>query len=594
MPCCSTLFDHLWQSTLFAGVAGLLTLALRNNRARVRHWVWVAASCKFLVPLSVLIALGGQFQWRTAVETPQYNLSFSYVIDEVSQPFTSPAVSTTPAESYVPTLLAGLWLYGFLGIACSWWRRWRRIRAVVRAASPVQLDLPIQAMSSPTLLEPGVFGIFRPVLLLPEGILNRLTPEQLKAILAHELCHVRNRDNLIAAMHMFVETAFWFNPLVWWIGKRMVAERERACDEEVVRLGNEPRVYAEGILNVCKLYMESPLACVSGVTGSDLKNRIQTILAGPGAGDLSFAKKASLIVAGIGTIAVPLAVGMINAPLIRAQSEAAARPKFDVASIKPCKNEPGLRLGAGPADPSHGRLSTGCLALADENNLGLIQRAYVRFAGGHANPMGILAIKGGPAWIHSELYQIDARAEGNPSGEMLQGPMIQTLLEDRFKLKIHRQITQGPVYTLTLAKGGAKLMPFQEGSCIQMQYTASVPAPASGQKYCMARIMFLPPSVEAEGGTLGEFTRLLNLVLDRPVIDRTGVIGRFNLRVEFSPDQATPGMRGSVRDALIAAADPTGPTIFTAMQDQLGLKLVAAKGPIEVLVIDHVEKPSEN
>jgi beta-lactamase regulating signal transducer with metallopeptidase domain len=104
-------------------------------------------------------------------------------------------------------------------------------------------------------------------MLLPEGIFDRLTVPQLKGVIAHELCHVHYRDNVIAAIHMFVETLFWFHPLVWWIGRRMVEERERACDEEVLRLGSEPRVYAEGILNVCKLYVESPLVCVAGITG---------------------------------------------------------------------------------------------------------------------------------------------------------------------------------------------------------------------------------------------------------------------------------------------------------------------------------------
>ena len=106
----------------------------------------------------------------------------------------------------------------------------------------------MRAISSPMLVEPAVFGIVRPVLLLPEGIFNCFTPAQLDAIVAHELCHVRHRDNLIAAMHMFVETVFWFHPLVWWVGKRMVEERERACDEEVLRLGSEPRAYAREYL----------------------------------------------------------------------------------------------------------------------------------------------------------------------------------------------------------------------------------------------------------------------------------------------------------------------------------------------------------
>ena len=91
---------------------------------------------------------------------------------------------------------------------------------------------------------------------------------------------------------MFVETLFWFHPLVWWIGKRMVEERERACDEGVLSLGSEPRIYAEAILNVCKLYVESPLVCVSGVTGANLKRRIEAIMTNRTGQKLNRAKKA--------------------------------------------------------------------------------------------------------------------------------------------------------------------------------------------------------------------------------------------------------------------------------------------------------------
>src|SRR5580704_13847301 len=140
---------------------------------------------------------------------------------------------------------------------------------------PLRLDA---TMSSPARFEPGIFGVFRPILLVPEGITDRLPPEQWRAIVAHELCHVRRRDNLTAAIHMAVEAIFWFHPLVWWIGKRLVDERERACDEAVLLASGDPESYAEGILNVCKFYLESPLLCVSGVTGSNLKNRIRAIM----------------------------------------------------------------------------------------------------------------------------------------------------------------------------------------------------------------------------------------------------------------------------------------------------------------------------
>ena len=91
-----------------------------------------------------------------------------------------------------------------------------------------------------------MFGVLKPVLLLPEGITDRLTPAQLNAVLAHEMCHVRRRDNLTAAIHMLVEAIFWFYPLVWWIRARLVEERERACDEAVLQSGSDAEVYAEG------------------------------------------------------------------------------------------------------------------------------------------------------------------------------------------------------------------------------------------------------------------------------------------------------------------------------------------------------------
>jgi beta-lactamase regulating signal transducer with metallopeptidase domain len=305
--------NHLWQSTLFAGVAGLLTLALRKNPARVRNWVWLVASCKFLIPFSVLMSLGGYIGWRTEIPVAT-QASFSIALDQVSQPFpvhVIPArVSATmpPIQNPLPAILFGIWACGLAGIACSWWVRWRRIRAAVRAGSPVKLDLPIMAISSPTLLEPGVFGVFRPTLLLPEGITKHLTPAQLKAVIAHELCHVRHRDNLTAAIQMFVESVFWFHPLAWWIGKRMVDEREQACDEEVLRLGNEPRVYAQGMLTVCEFYLESRLACVAGVSGSNLRRRIEGIMNNRIVDNLNGVKKLLLAGAGMLAVAVPIVV----------------------------------------------------------------------------------------------------------------------------------------------------------------------------------------------------------------------------------------------------------------------------------------------
>ena len=123
---------------------------------------------------------------------------------------------------------------------------------------------------------------------------------------------------------MIVEAIFWFHPLVWWIGARLVAERERACDEEVLSQGNQPDIYADAILNVCKLYTESPMACVSGVSGASIRKRIEAIMSNRKLQGMNSAKKLLLATAGIATLAGPIAIGLLigvgNAPVIHAQS----------------------------------------------------------------------------------------------------------------------------------------------------------------------------------------------------------------------------------------------------------------------------------
>src|SRR5262249_49348651 len=225
-----------------------------------------------------------------------------------------------------------VWSIGAVSVLGLWWSRWRRMRSALRGASRLDIPAPIPVMSSPSSIEPGVLGIVRPMLLVPEGIWKRMPAEQFAAILAHELTHVRRRDNLTAAIHMVVEAVFWFHPLVWFIGARMVDERERACDEEVLRRGSDPEAYAEGILTVCKFYLQSPLACAAGVSGADLKKRIETIMRNRIAPALTAPRKALLAVAAAAGVAGPILIGVWNAPRILAQ--AADKLVFEVASVK--------------------------------------------------------------------------------------------------------------------------------------------------------------------------------------------------------------------------------------------------------------------
>jgi uncharacterized protein (TIGR03435 family) len=264
----------------------------------------------------------------------------------------------------------------------------------------------------------------------------------------------------------------------------------------------------------------------------------------------------------------------------------AATPKFDVVSIKRC--QPGAAHGG---DSSPGRLYLGCALLADVDNTGVIQRAYNRYASGQLTSTQIIPIEGAPDWVHSETFEIDAKSEGHPSLLMMLGPMMQAILEDRFQLKIHRETRQGPVYELALGKGSPKVKPLQVGSCIPVLVGHPSPSLVSGQHYC--RNMVSPRgAVDIEGGTLSMFAGLLGMALDRPVIDKTGITSYFEIHLKFSADDS-PVARRTAGD-LGAATAPDAPGIFQAIQEQLGLRLVPAKGPMDVLVIDHIERPSEN
>jgi uncharacterized protein (TIGR03435 family) len=175
------------------------------------------------------------------------------------------------------------------------------------------------------------------------------------------------------------------------------------------------------------------------------------------------------------------------------------------------------------------------------------------------------------------------------------GPMMRVLLEEYFHLKIHQQMGEGPVYFLTVARGGPKLHSFVEGSCTPHDTSPQNPLPP-GQKYCKGNISGgSPASIEAQGATLDDFSRMLHAILDRPVIDKTGIAGRFDMRIEFSREQTTlhPLRPGDLADGGPGASDPTT-SIFTALQEQLGLKLERAKGQVETFVIDHIERPAGN
>ena len=570
--------NHLWQSTLCAVVAWLLARALRNNRAAVRYWIWLAASGKISDPLdppgqrrqTVCLALG-------PVIVPS---QMTFVMEQIGRPFTPAGItSAPPVSNALPSVLLAVWLAGVVLGLVFCLRCWRQLRAIRRAARPLPLHLPIPAMSARARLEPGVFGIRKPVLLLPDGITGRLTPDQLHAVAAHELCHVRRRDNLTAAIHLAVETVFWFHPLVWWIRRHLLEERERACDEEVLRT-SDPQIYAQGILNVCKLYIESPLVCVSGITGANLKQRIDEIMARRITHQLDSRRKLLLAVAGAAALAAPIAIGLANARPGQAQPPAPPPLAFEVASVKPNKSG---------AARSPSMILPGGRFTATNNSL----RALILNAYGISMMPDLLS--GGPSWIDSEMYDIEARAEAHaiPAGAPSQvlwdktRLMLRTLLADRFHLVIRRDTKEMPIFELAVAAKGSKLKKAEEDCAASLNACHGFRGGARG--------------LYGAGVDMSDVALILSSYAGRPVVDKTGITGLFDIKLIWNPfagraqpaDAAPRAAGAESREGGVSDLD-SQPPLPAALEEQLGLKLDARKGPVEVYVIEHVERPTAN
>jgi len=270
-------------------------------------------------------------------------------------------------------------------------------------------------------------------------------------------------------------------------------------------------------------------------------------------------------------------------------------PRFDVTSIKRCRpNDDVDRGNTGVASP--GQLKLDC-----ERVKALIARAYIRFRDGRQSGPGAMVntpIEGGPGWINDEMYRVAAKPERPASFLMMQGPMLQALLEDRFRLKVHYEKREVPAYNLVVAKGGAKLQPFPEGSCAPYEVDPAQPLgppvlPAGAARACKGiGVRSQGPNwiVDVEGITLDAFAKtILSIAVNRqPVFDRTNLQGKFNIHFAYAVET------GTVDDRPIDLGSVQAPPLFDVLQEQLGLRLQPTKGPGEFLMIDHIEHPSED
>jgi beta-lactamase regulating signal transducer with metallopeptidase domain len=313
------LANHLWQATLFSLLALAAAFALRRAPARARYFAWLVALVKFALPSVLLFFLAARAGLDLSSVSPRdarpesVAINVSPLLSPVTapEPFVrseEPSARESEASAAAPSRATAekagglsltaaafcLWLAGCALLALSWLRKGYALSVSIRkgrevnegreadALRRVKADFgvgrAVRLVVTAAVSEPGVWGVLRPVVVLPEGVAERLDDAELETVFMHELAHVKRWDNLAGNFQRALCCLFWFHPVVWFINRRLLAEREQACDDVVVRRGGSSEVYANGIAKVCRYCLGREAAGFSKVTGSDLKRRVERLV----------------------------------------------------------------------------------------------------------------------------------------------------------------------------------------------------------------------------------------------------------------------------------------------------------------------------
>lgn len=590
--------------TLATGLPLVASRLARRSRAALRH-VLLAASFAMsaMLPIASLVVPSIPVAVPVTATSGAVAPAVELIRDVVSPE--APAIATTsraPASSRafalpaVSTLLLAGWIAGsvifLLPVIIGLWqiralRRsglpWSRGEAVVaRLASELAVRQHVDVLLHEAVAGPMTSGVLHATILLPRDA-DEWPDEDLDRAIVHELEHVGRRDWLSQCLARVICAGYWFHPLVWIVRQQLGLEAERACDDAVLQRC-EATGYADQLVGLAKRLSAAhrqPLLAMA--SRRDLAARVRALLdSGLGRGRAGAAVTAATCLA-----SVALAVTMSPWRLVAAgqtpssPQASTAVPRFDVVSVRPCDPNaiptpsPGGGRGRSLLTPSPGRFRIDCLSVDV-----LINWAYVAYANGRENPPSArpnFDMLAGPSWIHSERFTIEATTDPATPAAVMQGPMLQALLEDRFKLKMHRETRDVPVYELVVGEGGSKLTPFKPGACVPWDWNVYPQPPLeSGQRRCTGSSMMGSDGnwvQTVEAMTLDDFVAGFDLRAvhgEPPIVNKTGITGLQTFRFVYS---------GRSEDF---AAD---------IKNSLGLDLRPARGPHEFLILDHVERP---
>jgi len=440
--------------------------------------------------------------------------------------------------------------------------------------------------------------------------------DDLARALAHELEHVRRADWLLLCLARITAAVYWCHPLVWIARHQLTLEAERACDDAVI--GRESgasqagsTAYAAQLVGLAARIARTARPRLLAMAGRrDLATRVRAVL------DDHQPRGRAGVTAIVAAGAVAAGIALALSPLrLVAQVSDQSRPRYDAVTVKECPDvDPPPPTGAGGGGGARGSgagnvtTSPGHMTINCSTAEVLIRKAYIdgpllargRGYADFNNVSGPSAqdhpvVRGGPGWVRSAKYVVEATAPASADRFTLIGPMLQVLLEERFKLKIRREQEEIPLYALTVAKGGLKIKP---AGCVPFdpanptppqipQQSDKPPAERDFSKMPCGMVMRGAGGFVVTGVTLAEFAWTLSPRLDRAVVDRTGLKDKFNIVVTFpAEDPAAPAS-----GATPTASTPGSP-LFKAIEDQLGLTLEPTKGSNGYLVIESIQRPS--
>jgi len=603
-----TLVSMLLKVTLVLGVAAAIEAALaRRVSAAFRHLIWVLglAGLMLLPALAVSLPDWSPVEYtRPAGSVP---LLGTLSVDSriVDAPLPVRPAQTRAAASSLAVAIYGvgvLLLLARVALQHLWAHQLIRASIPIRVAAwqhlleecadIVGIRRPVRLLRATGDVMPAAVGIWRSAIVLPTSA-DAWSDDRRRAVLLHELAHIERHDCLTHTLASVACAVYWVHPAVWWVASRLHVERERACDDRVLSAGADARDYAGHLLELAYSlgHTGTPASAIAMARPRELEGRMLAILDTARNRTVPALRSRLAGAAVLVTLTVPVAAATLTprlhrlaaTDLRRAASDVdgqnaattTERLEFDVASIR----------RTDPNDPRSGAdfsaLPGGQLVARNNAVSNFIINAY---------GIPYYTLIGGPDWMRTERYDLQAKADTERSRpEMMQ--MLQALLADRFQFRGHRETRELPAYVLTVARGGAKLKASRDDDCVDRSPAnmSALPTtetrPGCGNNLLSSRGA-TPPNLRwsAVHIDMRSVSDALANYFRRPVVDRTGLAGFFDVDMELPPLQPLTGD---------AAAD-SGPSVFTVLQEQLGLRVEEGRGPVDVLVVDRIERPTGN